>query len=66
MKVPNLEELRASGSLDRGQGGASFSPFSGSHYIRHATLGSWWERILAILGLVFACITLGNIIIRNL
>ena len=40
--------------FDRGQGGVPFNPYSGSHYLRHARLGSWWERILALLGLAFA------------
>ncbi len=66
MKEPNQEELRASGILERGQGAACFAPFRGSDYLRHATLGSWWERILAILGLAFAAITLVNIVLRNL
>ena len=66
MSEPNQEELRASGAIDRGQGGQSFTPYSGSHYLRHATLGSWWERVLGILGLIFVVTTLTNIILRNL
>jgi hypothetical protein len=66
MKEPNQEELHLGGTLDRGQGGASFNPFTGSHYIRHASLGSWWERIFAILGLIFVVVALINILIRNL
>ena len=52
--------------MDRNQGGEGFTPYTGSHYLRHASLGSWWERILGILGLVFVVITLTNIILRNL
>jgi hypothetical protein len=66
MREPNQEELRASGTIDRGQGGEGFTSYSGSHYLRHARLGSWWERILGILGLVFVLVTLTNIILRNL
>lgn len=66
MKEANQEELRASAALERGQGGASFAPWQGTHRLRHATLGSWWERILAVLSLVFVLVTLANIILRNL
>jgi hypothetical protein len=66
MKEPNQEEIRASSALDRGQGGTSFSPYTGSDYLRHASLGTWWERILGVLGLAFVLITLINIVLRNL
>jgi hypothetical protein len=66
MREPNQEELRVSSALDRGQGGESFTPYTGSDYLRHASLGTWWERILGILGLVFVLVTLTNIILRNL
>ena len=66
MNEPNQEELRASGAMDRGQGGESFTPYTGSHYVRHATLGTWWERVLAIIGLGFVVVTLVNIVLRNL
>ena len=66
MGEPNQEELRASGAVDRGQGGDAFVPYAGSHYLRHARLGSWWERILGLLGLAFVLVTILNIIRRNL
>jgi hypothetical protein len=66
MAEPNQEELRTSSTFERGQGGARFTLFTGTHTIRHANLGSWWERVLAILGLAFVLITLTNIILRNL
>ena len=66
MKEPNQEELRASDRLDRGQGGERFTPYSGSHYLRHARIGSWWELVLGILSLAFVLITLANLVIRNL
>jgi hypothetical protein len=66
MKQPSQEESRAGAALDRGQGGARFLPFMGSDRLRHAQLGSWWERILAILALIFVVVTLGNIILGTL
>jgi len=63
MGEPNQEAYRVSANLDRGQGGALFLP---SDRVRHAQLGSWWERLLAVLGLVFVAVTLANILIRNL
>jgi hypothetical protein len=51
MKESNLEELRASNTLQDMQNRAS--PFWGSRsgsMLRHAQLGTWWERVLAILG----------------
>jgi hypothetical protein len=66
MREHNQEEQRASTALDRGQGGTPFTAYSGSDYLRHAQLGSWWERILAVLGLAFVLVTLVNIILRNL
>ena len=47
-------------------GRADLHPYRGSDYLRHASLGSWWERILGILGLAFVLVTLTNIILRNL
>ena len=66
MKEPNQEELRTSSTLERGQGGTRFTLFTGTHTIRHASLGTWWERVLGILGLAFVLVTLTNIILRNL
>ena len=66
MREPNQEELRASGALDRGQGGASFTPFMGSHYLRHAQIGTWWELVPGILSLVFVLAALTNLVLRNL
>ena len=65
MKEPNQEELRTSGTLDRGQGGDTFMPFPGSHYLRHAGMGTWWERILGIVSLIFVLVALTNIVVRN-
>jgi hypothetical protein len=66
MRTPNREELHASSILERGQGGASFAPWHGSNGLRHASLGTWWERVLAILGLAFVLITLINISLQHL
>ena len=59
----NREAYRVSAKLDRGQGGAPFVP---SDRLRHAQLGSWWERFLAVPCLAFVAVTLANILIRNL
>jgi hypothetical protein len=51
MKESNLEELRASNTLQDMQNRAS--PFLGSRsgsMLRHALLGTWLGRVLAILG----------------
>ena len=66
MQEPNQEELRTGGTLDRGQGGESFNAFTGSHYLRHAQLGSWWELALGILSLAFVLISLVNLVLRNI
>jgi hypothetical protein len=63
MGEPNQETYRVSATLDRVQGGAPFLP---SDRLRHAQLDSWWERLLAVLGLVFMAVTLANILISNL
>jgi hypothetical protein len=62
MGEPNQEKYRVSANLDRGQGGAPFLP---SDRLRHAQLSSRWERLLAVLGLVFVAVTLANILISN-
>jgi len=45
------EDVQIGSTLDRGQGGAPFSPFSGSNYLRHAQITTVWERILAVVSL---------------
>jgi hypothetical protein len=66
MKHTNLEEYRASGTLQDIQAGAPFNAFNRGAYIRHAQLGTWWERALAILSLAFVLVTLANIVLRKL
>ena len=65
MREPNQEELRTGDTLERGQGGARFMPFSGSHYLRHAQITTWWELVLGVLGLAFAVVALVNLVLRN-
>ncbi|MEA2743240.1 MAG: hypothetical protein QOG25_1611, partial [Acetobacteraceae bacterium] len=48
------------------QAGAPFNAFNRGADIRHAQLGTWWERTLAILSLVFVVVTLANIVWRSL
>jgi hypothetical protein len=52
MREPNLEELRASYALQDVQAGARppLNAFNRGARMRHAQLGTWWERILAVLG----------------
>jgi hypothetical protein len=54
MGEPNLEELGASGALQDVQAGArpALNAFNRGARMRHAQLGTWWERILAVLGAV--------------
>jgi hypothetical protein len=66
MKEPNQEELRVSGTLERRQAGAPFTPWHGSNGLRHVALGTWWERVLSVVGLAFVLITVVNIILRGL
>jgi hypothetical protein len=65
MREPNQEELRMSATLERGQGGARFNLFTGTHAIRHAGIDTWWERVLAIVTLALVLIGLTNLILRN-
>ena len=53
-------------TIEREQGGQAYTPYYGSHYLRHAQLTTWWERILAVISLAFAVITITNLVIRNL
>ena len=65
MREPNLEELRTGDSLQDSQSGA-LNAFNRSPRLRHAQLGSWWERVLAVLSLIFVVVTVVNLVIRNL
>jgi hypothetical protein len=66
MRNTNLEEYRASGTLQDIQAGAPFNAFNRGAYIRHAQLGTWWERVLAVLSLAFVVVTVINIVLRSL
>jgi hypothetical protein len=66
MRKLNLEEVRFSGALQNLQAGAPLNAFDRGAKIRHAQLGSWWERVLAILSLAFVLTTLVNLVLRNL
>jgi hypothetical protein len=65
MREPNLEELRIADTLQDNQSGA-LNAFNRSPRLRHAQLGSWWERVLAVLSLIFVVVTVFNLVIRNL
>ena len=67
MQRPSDDDDTAEGStLDRGQGGEPFVAYSGSHYLRHAQITSWWERVLAVISLALVAFTAGNLLIRAL
>jgi len=66
MREPNLEELRRADSLRDRQAGAGLNAFNRSTHLRHARLGTWWERVLAVLSLVFVTATVVSLIIRAL
>lgn len=60
------DDVSAGGRLERGQGGGTFMPFHGSHYLRHAQITTWWERLLAVVSLAMLGFALVNIVLRNL
>jgi hypothetical protein len=51
MREPNLEEFRASSALQDVQAGArpGLNAFNRGARMRHAQLGTWWERLLAVI-----------------
>jgi hypothetical protein len=61
MKAPNLERLRTGDPRI----GSGLNPFNRSTRSRNAELGTWWERVLAILSLIFVLSTLIGLLIRN-
>lgn len=51
MKAPNVEEIRASEALQDQQARTlSANGFMPPMRLRHAQLGTWWERVLAVVG----------------
>jgi hypothetical protein len=51
MKEPNLEEIRASEALqDQQARNPSANGFMPPMRLPHAQLGTWWERVLALVG----------------
>ena len=66
VKDINLEEIRYSNALQDLQAGAPMNAFNRGARIRHVQLGTWWERILAVLSLAFVAVTLVNLLLRNL
>ncbi len=66
MRTPNLEELRTGDSLQDRQAGSGLNAFNRSTRLRHAQLGTWWERVLAVLSLIFVASTIVSLVIRNL
>jgi hypothetical protein len=66
MREPNLEELRLADSpLDR-HAGAGLNAFNRSTRRRYARLGTWWERELVMLSLIFVTVTVVTLNMRTL
>ncbi len=61
--MPRVKDINALQDL---QAGAPMNAFSRGARIRHVQLGTWWERILAVLSLAFVAVTLVNLLLRNL
>jgi hypothetical protein len=76
MKAPNLEDRHTGDAPRDSQAGAphtgaphagmSSNAFGGGAYVRHAQLGTWWERVLAVLSLIFVTATVISLVIRSL
>ena len=66
MREQNQENIKRAATLERGQGATEFAPFTGSHYLRHAQITTWWERVLAVVCLVLLAFGLVNVVLRNL
>jgi hypothetical protein len=47
------EDLRAGDTSRHGQAGAPPHAFNRGTRLRHARLGTWWERVLAVLSPIF-------------
>ena len=65
MRQPNLEELRLGDRLQDQQAGA-LNAFNRSTRLRHAQLGTWWERVLAVLSLIFVAATVISLVVSAL
>jgi len=66
MREHSQEDARSAATLERGQGATGFAPFTGSNYLRHAQITTWWERILAVVCLALVAFGLVNVVLRNL
>jgi len=66
MRTPNLEEIRTGDRLQDGQAGTPLNAFNRGSRLRHAQLGTWWERVMAVLSLIFVATTLISLAIRSL
>jgi hypothetical protein len=65
MRQPNLEELRLADRLQDQQAGG-LNAFNRSTRLRHSQLGTWWERVLAVLSLIFVVATAISLLVRAL
>lgn len=66
MKTPNLDKLRTGDILQDSQAGGPLNAFDRGARLRHARLGTWWERVLAVLSLVFVVATAISLVLRSL
>jgi hypothetical protein len=65
MRQPNIEELRLADRLQDSQAGG-LNAFNRTTRLRHAQLGTWWERVLAVLSLIFVVATAISLLVRAL
>ena len=65
MHEPNIEELRLADRLQDSQAGG-LNALNRTTRLRHAQLGTWWERVLAVLSLTFVVATAISLLLRAL
>jgi hypothetical protein len=65
MRAPRPDDYRAYQDLDDIQSGAPLNAFNRPNYLRHPMIRSHWERVLAVLSLVFVVSFLTNLAIRH-
>jgi hypothetical protein len=65
MRASKQDDHRAYRELDDIQSGAPLNAFNRPNYLRHPVITTQWERVLAILSLVFAASFLLNLALRS-
>ncbi|MGE0223758.1 MAG: hypothetical protein AB7F35_11265 [Acetobacteraceae bacterium] len=64
-RQPRADDHRAYQQLDDIQSGAPFDAFNRPNYLRHPMIRSTWERVFAVISLVFVVSFLVNLTIRS-